>query len=397
MKTLAIFLLATALTASAWAGTPSRPDRATIYRDGYAVLEETLGRMEPKGAVRLPAQTDLTSVRVLLDGKCLGNIQIEEIIEEEKTVEKTVVGQVVVEKPVVVKKRVGYLVRPGIKKPVGKGKLVLRYGTTGINWQPHLGAELLDQERIAVTLTALVSNTALDLGNCHIRLASSAGALPSRIYFARHHYAGNVHGRSADMIYDLGRRTVMKDKPALLTVASANSRYDRKLIWHTDTREWVRVVLMIRNPFKEPICPAPAALYRRGVLVSQDTAEWVAPGTPIVLTAGHAPEIEIERSVETSERLANRARPFTHATKFKVTNRGDRRIRLEVVMPKKFGSRHKTIYRFKRKPDRKPGEMFIWELDLKKDQTNVIAFSFDSEYARFPGYETYEKARYEMH
>jgi hypothetical protein len=130
MKTLAILFLAVAMTASAWAGTPSRPDRATIYRDGYAVLEETLGRMEPQGAIRLPAQTDLTSVRVLKEGKYLGDIQIEEIIEEEKTTEKTVVGQVVVEKPVTVKKRVGYLMRPGISKPVGNGKLLLRYGTS---------------------------------------------------------------------------------------------------------------------------------------------------------------------------------------------------------------------------------------------------------------------------
>jgi len=397
MKALTMFFLTAAMTASAWAGTPSRPERATIYRDGYAVLEETLGRMEPRGAVRLPAQTDLASVRVLMGGRYLNDIQLEEIIEEEKTIERTVVGRVVVEKPVTVKKRVGYRMRPGIKKPVGKGKLLLRYGTTGINWQPQLSAEILDAERVDVTMTALVSNTALDLKNCRIHLASGAGALPGRVYFARQHYAGNVGGRSADLVYDLGRRTVMKDKPGVLTVSSAGSRYERKLIWHTDTREWVRVVLMIKNPFKVPVCPAPASLYRRGALISQDTAEWVAPGGPIVLAAGHAPEIEVERSVETSERLANRARPFTHKTKFKVTNRGDRRIRLEVVMPKKFGSRHKTIYRFKRKPDRKPGETFIWDLDLKKDQTNVIAFSFDSEYARFPGYETYEKARYEMH
>jgi hypothetical protein len=308
-----------------------------------------------------------------------------------------VAGQVVLEKPVTTKKRVGYLLRPGISGPVAKGKLVLRYGTTGINWQPQLGAEILDKERVSVTLTALVTNNALDLRNCRIYLASSAGALPSRIYFVRQHYAGNVHTRSADLLYDVGQRTVEKDKPALLTVSSASSRYQKKLVWHTDTREWVRVVLMITNPFTEPICPAPASLYKRGVLISRDNAEFVSPGTPIVLAAGHAPDIEVERSVDTSERLANRARPFTHVTKFKVTNHGNQRIRLEVVMPKKFGSQHKTIYRFKRKPDRRPGEMFIWELDLKKDQTNVIAFSFDSEYARFPGYKTYEKARYEMH
>jgi hypothetical protein len=183
----------------------------------------------------------------------------------------------------------------------------------------------------------------------------------------------------------------------LLTVRSAGSRYERKLIWHTDSREWVRAVLMISNPFPEPICPAPASLYRRGVLIGRDESEWVSPGTPILLAAGHAPDIEVERSVDTSEHLANRARPFTHSTKFKVTNHGNERVRLEVAMPKKFGSEHKTIYRFKQKPDRRPGELFIWELDLKKDQTDVIAFSFDSEYARFPGYQTYEKARYEMH
>ncbi|MBW1872570.1 MAG: hypothetical protein JRJ19_10920 [Deltaproteobacteria bacterium] len=398
-QVFAMMVLMGAATMSARASnTLSRPERATIYRDGYAVLEEKLGRMEPQAAIQLPAETDLTSVQVSLGGKYLSSVQIEELIEEVKTTEKTMVGgQVVLEKPVTTKKRVGYLLRPGISGPVGKGKLILRYGTTGINWQPQLGAEILDKERVVVTLTALVTNNALDLRNCRIYLASSAGALPSRIYFVRQHYSGNVHTRSADLLYDVGQRTVEKDKLALLTVSSASSRYQKKLVWHTDTREWVRVVLMITNPFKEPICPAPASLYKRGVLISRDNAEFVSPGTPIVLAAGHAPEIEVERSVDTSERLANRARPFTHATKFKVTNHGNQRIRLEVVMPKKFGSRHKTIYRFKRKPDRRPGEMFIWELDLKKDQTNVIAFSFDSEHARFPGYQTYEKARYEMH
>ena len=42
---------------------------------------------------------------------------------------RVAVGQVVVEKPVTVKKRVGYLMRPGISKPVGKGKLVISYNS----------------------------------------------------------------------------------------------------------------------------------------------------------------------------------------------------------------------------------------------------------------------------
>jgi hypothetical protein len=101
--------------------------------------------------------------------------------------------------------------------------------------------------------------------------------------------------------------------------------------------------------------------------------------------------------VVTTENLANRARPFRHAIEFKVTNRGEERVRLEVIMPKRLGSRHKTLYKFRREPDRRPGELFLWELDLKPGQTKTIAFRFDSEHARFQGYQTYEKARYEMH
>ncbi len=375
----------------------SRPESATIYRDGYAVLEERLDRLEPGAAIRLPADTDLASIEVFRDGKRLDSVQLEEITEDKETVEKTVVrGEVVLEKPSKTKQRVGYLLRPGTIGASAGENLLLRYGCQGIGWEPRLSVEILDGERVSVTLAAQVNNGALDLSDCRIQLASGAGQLPSRLYFARQSYAGNQYARSADLLYQMGAHTVLKDRTTLLTVRTAQSRYREKLIWHTDSRDWVRVVLLVDNPFPEPICPAPVGLYRGGVLLGQDAAEFVAPTAPLVVDAGHAPEIEVERSVETSENLANRARPFTHDTKFRVNNRGHRTVRLEVAMPKKFGSQHKTIYRFGRQPDRRPGELFIWELELKKGQAEVIALSFDSEFPQFPGYEAYEKARYEM-
>ena len=390
-----LFLSVTALAQNG--SVPSRPDKATIYRDGYALLEQKLSPKDARSAILLPPGVDMASVRVIANGRPFAGLQFEELIEEIVDTERSVVQGVVVERPRTTKKPVGYLLRLDPSASANKGGLTLRYGSSGLSWQPELGAEIIDGKRVSVSLTALVNNTALDLRDCQIQLASSAGQLPSKVYFATHHALGNVSHRSADMIYTLGKRTILKDRPALLTVLTANGSYTKKLIWQTDTRERVRTVLMIPNPFEQALCPTPARLYRRGALISQDNAEWAEPGAPILLAAGHAADVLVERSVDTTENLANRARPFRHQLKFKVTNRGTERIQLEVIMNKKLGHSHKTLYKFKQEPDRRPGALFIWDLNLTQGKTGVIAFRIDSEYARFSGYETYEKARYEMH
>ncbi|HUU03766.1 MAG TPA: hypothetical protein VM425_20190 [Myxococcota bacterium] len=400
---IAMLILSTGATAVANDGVivPSRPQLATLYRDGYAVLEEQISADGPGAAIRLPAETDPTSVQVLRDGNQAGSVQLEELFEKESTTEKTFVNGVAVERMVNTIKRVGYLLRPAPAGSGAKNRLTLRYGTTGIGWQPQLVTEILDEERVSVTLTALITNRALNLEKCRIYLASSAGQLPSKLYFsaAMHHgYQPSINSgtRSADLVYDAGSQTIIKDRTTLLTVLSARSRYDKRLVWRTDTRERIQAVLIIPNPFSRPLCPAPARLLRQSVLISLDHAEWAPPGADIVMAAGHASDIEVERSVDTTENRANRTRPFRHDVKFKVVNRGPERVRLETVMPKMFGSKHKTLYRFKQEPDRRPGELFIWDLDLKKGQTEVISFSFDSEYPRFSAYQTFEKARYEM-
>jgi hypothetical protein len=379
----------------------SRPQRAVVYRDGYAVLEETLGPVGPGAVIRLPAGTDLASVQLALNGKRLGGLVLEEVYEEVPGTEKTVVAGVLVEKSTVAKNLVGYRLHPDLTGRVAKGKLMLRYGTTGIGWQPQLRVEILDDQRVSVTMTAQVSNRVLDLTKCRIRLASHAGPLSSKVYFGRAMIGGfNPHNtgsiRSADQVYRAGVQDIPRDRTVLLSVLSSRSSYQRKLVWHTGSRERVQVALLVANPFGISICPGPVHLYRDGALISRDNAEWAPPDSHLVLAAGQAPDIEVRRSVETTENLANKARPFRHAIEFTVTNRGQAPVLLEAVMPKKIGSRHKTLYHFRRKPDRRPGAVFIWDLRLAKDQTRKVAFHFDSEHPRFAEYQVYEKAAYEL-
>jgi len=62
---------------------PSRPQKAVIYRDGYAVLEEKVTAAGSSLSIRLPAGTDLTSVQMFQQGKRVHDLQFEQLMEEE--------------------------------------------------------------------------------------------------------------------------------------------------------------------------------------------------------------------------------------------------------------------------------------------------------------------------
>lgn len=79
-----------------------------------------------------------------------------------------------------------------------------------------------------------------------------------------------------------------------------------------------------------------------------------------------------------------------------MTNRGAERVNLVVVFPKKIGSRHKTLYSFKREPDRRPGALYVWDLDLAPGKGEHISFHLDTEYPRFGDYNAYEAARHAL-
>ncbi|MBN2496227.1 MAG: hypothetical protein JXR96_16660 [Deltaproteobacteria bacterium] len=380
---------------------PSRPQKATIYRDGYAILEEALQLADPERAVlRLPAGTDPASVCLLSGEQRIDGLELVELLEEKEQKQQIRVhGSQLVDLVQKEKQRSAYELRLRDAKQLAGKRLVLRYGSAGLVWQPQLDLDVTGGERASIALSAVVSNQALDLHDCQIQLASGAGALSGRLYFSSasfysRHAASPDVSRAADVIYAGGRHTIAKDSSAVLRLMAAASSYEQKYLWHTDTRNRIQTLLVIRNPFPQALCASPASLYRQGALVSQDVTEWAPAGSSLMLAAGSAAGFELERSIDTRENLADKARPFRHVVAFTVRNRELSRARVEVIMPKKVGHRHKTLYSFKRKPDRRPGAYYIWELDLAKGEKKTISFHFDSEHSRFSGYESYEKASY---
>ncbi|MBW1873128.1 MAG: DUF4139 domain-containing protein, partial [Deltaproteobacteria bacterium] len=376
----------------------TRPNSVTIYRDGYAYFEENLklGKNNEL-TVRLPAQTDVTSIKASVGNISLRNLEVEAIYKEEskKIRQFDLDSKRVIEKVEIIKTLEGYILYLRKRGAAGVKNVILNYGSSGISWTPRLDVTIEDKRRVALELTALIDNQAFDLRDCRVYLASGAGNMSSKIYFESARYQTSSitpqSSRAADVVYDLGRQNIPKDKTTLITFLTGKSRYKKKIIWNTDTRERVRGMILTQNPFKLPLCPAKTNLYDQARLISQDYVEWAPAGGPIALAAGNATGIVIERSVVTKENLARKAkaRPFNHAIKFTVTNNSDEDVAVEVIMQKRMGSRHKTIYKFKKEPNRRPGQLMIWELAMKKGQREVIAFSFDSEYQSFSGYQSY--------
>ena len=365
----------------------SQPSRAVIYRDGYCFLEETLVLGAGNGAaVRLSPNTDVASLSAFLGKARVDNLAVKEevvSVETEKGTEK---------------KRTGYLVSlPDALQGARKNQsVVLRYGVTGITWQPRLEVSVVDDGQVAISLRSLIGNGSQDLRSCQVLLASAAGPLQGKLYYEEgargRTRAGTLRG--ADVCYDLGRRTIPGSTTAVTTIQSATAQFRMKHIWDTRTRERVRSVIVTKNPFDVPLCPASFAVLKNNVIVANGESEWASPGQTILLPAGTEPRIGVERSIVTTENLDKKARRFTHTIKLRVANATGRGVVVEALFGKKLGRHHRTEYRFKREPDRRPGDLLLWELKLGKDEAQTIEFAFDSDQAKYHEYEHYESADY---
>lgn len=200
----------------------------------------------------------------------------------------------------------------------------------------------------------------------------------------------------ADVVYDIGKQTLPKDATVLVPFLSAEATCETKYVWDTSTRQRVQTLLVAKNPLKQPICPAAVSVFRGDVRLANDVSEWTPPGRELVLRAGVAAGIEVERSVVTSENLGMKGPRFNHAIKFKAANTTREPVVVEVLFTKKLGSRHRTEYHFRKEPDKRPGTLFIWVLNLAPGGAETIEFDFDSDQARYSEYELYERARYSL-
>jgi len=367
----------------------SRPERVTIYRDGYGSFEEELGATAlRKKAVELPASTDLSSVALFR-----GNERVAAVVLREKTVKvRTAKGSR--------ERKVGYLLslRPERGAGVRSGTLLLRYAASGISWQPQIEVMTSqDGGQADLSVKAVITNGVLELEDCDTQLASGCGQLKSRPDYEIPYSMGpkpNPDGyanlRAADVLYKVGKQKLPKGSTVVVSVMAGRTQCNTKYIWGTGARFPVQKVLVLPSPFRSPLCPGLASVFRGNTMVSQDWSVWAAPQDELTLRAGSAPAIKVHRRVDTSQNPEARFREFNHRIVLRVTNGKEEEIQLAVVFRKLMGSRHKNEYHFKREPDRQPGNWMIWDLKLAPGASEKIEFDFDSERAQYSDYQSYE-------
>lgn len=367
----------------------SRPERVTIYRDGYGYFEEELDATTlRKKAVELPASTDLSSVALFR-----GNERVAAVVLREKVV-KVRTGKASAEK------KVGYLLslQSGRGASVRPGVLVLRYAASGISWQPQIEVMTAqDGSQADLSVKAVVTNGVIELEDCDTQLASGCGQLKSRPDYEipysmglRPSPDGYANARAADVVYKVGKQRLPKDSTVVLSVMADRTQCDAKYIWGTGGPFPVQKVLVLPNPFQSPLCPGLASVFSGNTMLSEDWSVWTAPQDALTLRAGSVPAIKVHRRVDTSENPEAEFRRFNHRICLSVVSGKEEEIRLAVVFRKLMGGRHKNKYHFKREPDQQPGNWMIWDLKLAPGASEKIEFNFDSEHSRYSDYESFE-------
>jgi hypothetical protein len=356
----------------------SLPETATIYRDGYGYLQETLYLQSSKpGGIRLPVGTDIGSIVLMQGTSPLQNLLI---VEE---------------------KNLGYRITipKEIASQTNPAALVLRYLVNGLSWKPQIDVNVSRNGELTVSLKALVRNTSVNLESSRILLASGAGPMAKQLYFDvavspyRQKKETPVYG-GADMFYDLGRRSIEKNSDAVVIfpIISSAAKYQIKYLWETQSRNRIQRLMLIENPFTVSLCPADVNLLFDSILFKAGEAEWTDPGNVFTIKAGVETGLFGEKSIVTSENPSKKPLSFNHAIEYTVTNKTKSKVTVEVMSEKKIGYQHRSEYHFIKEPDKTPGHWNVWVLDIPAGTSNNIKFDVDSDRKDYEEYRTYDRA-----
>lgn len=363
----------------------SRPEKISVYRSGPALVEERV-RVPAEGRVvlRLPSLAVIPSLEVRLRGSrpAAFSVQEEKVETSSEQGRRKVVTGYFVDLP------------SGGENP---DEVTVRYALRGINWTPGLEAEVIAGETLSLTLMGVINGTHPGFQDCDVTLASESGPLGGSIYFDPR-YRGTPAGirpPGSETAYELGKLDIPAGATTIVTILSAEVPLQWRYLWDTRTRERVRRLAVISNPFRKPICPAPYRIRKRGLLMAEGKADWADPGQTLNLAAGYETGITVTRSIVTEDQSGVNTPRFRHYVDFSLKNETGREALVELVFGKKESARRKaTEYFFTREPDRRPGEIFIWDMRLHGSGEEALAFSFESARARYEEYRIYESALY---
>jgi hypothetical protein len=346
----------------------SKPQKALIYNDGNVILEERIeDAYLASGGIILPVKAILETVTIYQNDSRLKYYTIEKK-------EVTVSG--VSGKPF---KEQRYVIN--LPEYDEKSSLILRYGITGIDWTPKIEANMRDEKTLTLYLNAVISPRADNLTDCDITLVNSNSRYKSS---------------AEEDSFHLGKIDLLANRTVFYLLNTVTVGYTTYYKWDASSDEDARLILAFSNPFKSAIDSCPFVVTSNNVVVNQGTVYSMNPGEAVELESGIEPLIKTFRSITTKEDTKKEILAFNHAFTLRVQNLKGAPIILKLYFQKKLGEVHRNVYHFPIPPDEKPGEWFIWNLTLPKDDVKEISFDFDSDakdFSEYMGYDYYEGGR----
>lgn len=399
----------------------SDPSQAVISNNNSCLLIESVeNKLSQNSAIKLPADINVQSVRIISNGVEIKNIVIEKISSfEAVTFEENNSGIITAKKQE--KEIIDHYLLSLEPRTGAISDFTLKYIVTGINWIPSLTANIIGNQ-VDLRFDAIISNSSVNLKATEVTLVSTPlerfeKSTSKRTYYYDKHATRNRPGKYSPIIqkplskrdqveYKLGKITVPKNiKTNLLAniSTSKNNKLESIYVWQTDD-SFVQNIISTVNPFTFPVCTTKNTIIYKNTVIDESTTNWSGPGDLLFLYEDVEKNISCNSSVEVVEDLEKKKRArkyshdpvdslyYNHAYEFACINESDTDETVEIVFKKKYGRYGKTIYNFDKEPTKSPSWWHVWQIKLEKGLSYLLKFNLDTDTETFKEYKKYRKA-----
>lgn len=271
----------------------------------------------------------------------------------------------------------------------------LEYLAPGLSWRPVYDLRFVGDapEMVSLSFYAEIQNQGFDLESVETRLAAGEvnisqgfdelGRAPAAAM--NQTLAGYDDGSAAlaagavtiQHLYPIGALDSVPGDTLYARVLASDLPNRRVLLWNAATDQQVTVIFKVRNETQTALAAGIVRSYQDSLFIGSDPVEFTPSGSEGSITVGRLQDVRVSRaeSFTAIEATLVRDEQVLHEVTLTMTSFAQETIQIEAV---DIWPPNATDFQFSVEPQREPGNVLRWVVDLPPSETVTITYSYQT-------------------
>ena len=271
--------------------------------------------------------------------------------------------------------------------------ITLEYLMSGASWTPTYDMQIVNESTVNLAFFAQVNSTGLVLEDATVYLVAGRVDLSQQVDQRQavtfNQYAVGYADQSVSLpslgtgavelqhIYAPVSMSVAPGDTLFTNLADANLTARRLHVWNASASGQVDVIYKVMNTTEVPLAQGIVRIYQDALFMGSDFIETTPVGSEGSVTAGHLPDVRVNRTESEEYHGEGRDDYYLHTITLEVQNFGETDLTLSVL---DVWLQDAWQFEYSVEPVRDPNNILRWDTQVAAGGSLTITYSFQTQY-----------------